>query len=92
MLRDEPEESTDLEEVESALEEAETVLRALDELGCHPGMERTRSATVDRVGDSLAALRAAIAELCELKRDLDGTTQAESRADRIYDEMRDGLR
>jgi len=88
-MRYEPEESTDLEEVESALEEAETALRALDELSCHPGMERTRSATVDRIGDALTALRAAIAELAERKRDLDGTTAAESKADRDYDEMRE---
>jgi len=76
-MRYEPEESTDLEDIESAIEEAHAALRALDELSVHPGMERTRSATVDRIGDALTALRDAIADLSERKRDLDGTTYAE---------------
>lgn len=85
----EPAESTDLDDVESALEDAETALRALDELSTHPGMARLRSARVDRIGDALTALRDAIESLTERRRDLDGTTAAECRADRIYDEMRD---
>lgn len=81
MTRTEPEESTDLEEVESALEEAETVLRALDELSCHPGMEPLRGPTHDLVGDALTMLRAAVAELHERRRDLDGTTRREEAAE-----------
>lgn len=85
----EPEESTELEDVEAAIDDAASVLVALDELACHPGFDSLRSAHVDLIGDAVVALRSAVAQLVERKRDLDGTSAAESKADRDYDEMRE---
>lgn len=77
----EPEESTELENVVAALDDATALVAALDELGTHPGMEPLRGPTHDLVGDALTMLRAAVAELHERRRDLDGTTRREEAAE-----------
>lgn len=78
-----PRESTDLDDVLAFLEQCTDARATLSELAITLIGDSSRP----HVLTAILALDETIAMLEERRRDLDGTTAAESRADRIYDEM-----
>jgi hypothetical protein len=81
----EPAESTELDDVHSFIEQAYAARATLSELAISLIGNDARPPVLD----AIVELDSAIESLEMRRRALDGTDAAESRADRIYDEMRD---